>query len=470
MTTTAQRDVTLTPQQSECVNYSSRSLLIRGVPGSGKTVVLLRRARKFAESDNCCTVRILTYNRTLARFAGELVAQLNRPQIQVMTFHSWAQKATTAVMGFRRVVSAPVRRELIERYVAEAKAASPANTLLAREFEFWRDEIAWIKGSLIGRETDYLAAERRGRGSALKAADRSVAWSVYMRYQRALERSQKVDWEDYGRVLLDRIDQWPARLYCDHVLVDEAQDLHPNQLAVLGRMAKRSLTIAADEGQKIYKTAFAWSDLGINVRGGGSKRLGQTFRSTRQIIGLANCLRLRDRRENGSAEESELYDLPDIEGPRPAVWNVGTELKEEEVTIGIVKGLLHDQPDATIGLLARSWDTLYRFNALFREHRLPFGFIKDDDGAAITTAGIKLSTFHGAKGLEFDFVIISRFSENTTPPRADTGADEIDLSVERRLIYVSMTRAKFGLFFTYSGKPSPFIEEFDPSLYDAKSV
>ena len=57
-----------------------------------------------------------------------------------------------------------------------------------------------------------------------------------------------------------------------------------------------------------------------------------------------------------------------------------------------------------------------------------------------TKPGIRLSTIHGAKGLEFDTVCIIGVNEGITP-YAKAGVVE-DLEEERRLFYVAVTRAK----------------------------
>src|SRR5437763_7619007 len=71
--------------------------------------------------------------------------------------------------------------------------------------------------------------------------------------------------------------------------------------------------------------------------------------------------------------------------------------------------------------------------------------------------GVHLLTLHRAKGLEFDTVFLPRLEENELPSRQARTRDEID--EERRLLYVGMTRAKRGLWLTWSGKRSRFLAE-----------
>jgi DNA helicase-2/ATP-dependent DNA helicase PcrA len=71
--------------------------------------------------------------------------------------------------------------------------------------------------------------------------------------------------------------------------------------------------------------------------------------------------------------------------------------------------------------------------------------------------GVHLLTLHGAKGLEFEAVFVTRVEEKELPTRLAKAPDEI--AEERRLFYVGLTRAKRHLFVTWSGKPSRFLRE-----------
>lgn len=91
------------------------------------------------------------------------------------------------------------------------------------------------------------------------------------------------------------------------------------------------------------------------------------------------------------------------------------------------------------------------------------------DIGRLDSGGVRLLTFHAAKGLEFPVVFIAGAEEGITPlERQDT-----DMEEERRLFYVAMTRAKNELQIVRSKKrrlygkekemfPSCFLGELDP--------
>ena len=86
----------------------------------------------------------------------------------------------------------------------------------------------------------------------------------------------------------------------------------------------------------------------------------------------------------------------------------------------------------------------------------------------LSQSGVTLITMHNTKGLEFERVIISGMEEGLFPGRACESDD--DLEEERRIYYVSITRAKRELYLTCCRKrtiwgqsnsqmPSKFLSE-----------
>ncbi|SCY40961.1 DNA helicase-2 / ATP-dependent DNA helicase PcrA [Lachnospiraceae bacterium XBB2008] len=73
--------------------------------------------------------------------------------------------------------------------------------------------------------------------------------------------------------------------------------------------------------------------------------------------------------------------------------------------------------------------------------------------------GVRIMTYHGSKGLEFDTVILPDVNENKIPSRSAHTPAEVE--EERRMFYVAMTRAKKHLHILFRTdenlKPSRFI-------------
>jgi DNA helicase-2/ATP-dependent DNA helicase PcrA len=90
---------------------------------------------------------------------------------------------------------------------------------------------------------------------------------------------------------------------------------------------------------------------------------------------------------------------------------------------------------------------------------------------------VTLMTVHGAKGLEFDLVILTGMEEDMFPYRSMEGRGEGEMEEERRLGYVAVTRAKKHLIMVHArqrqifgttrvGSPSRFILDIPQDLID----
>ncbi len=98
--------------------------------------------------------------------------------------------------------------------------------------------------------------------------------------------------------------------------------------------------------------------------------------------------------------------------------------------------------------------------------------IPDPDGDGVIT----LMTVHTAKGLEFPVVFVSGLEDGTFPHQRSL-ADQDELSEERRLAYVALTRARARLYISRAAvrttfgmpnelPPSRFIDDVPPELLD----
>lgn len=118
---------------------------------------------------------------------------------------------------------------------------------------------------------------------------------------------------------------------------------------------------------------------------------------------------------------------------------------------------------STIQLIAKSATSLVDFYATLDALAATIAASKEaKDSDAVT-----LSTFHSAKGLEFDTVVLIDLQEGQVPTLQEAKAfdkgERTALDEAYRLFYVAMTRAKQKLYlYAYGHQPSRFLQQLKP--------
>ena len=140
---------------------------------------------------------------------------------------------------------------------------------------------------------------------------------MFAAYRSWLKDRNAHDLGDPGGLLLEAVQRNGGvvldALRHDHVFVDEVQDFNLSWLVALVPRARKSLTLAGDLAQRIYRRNFTWRSAGINVLGRRSKRLSGSFRTTAQIMRVAQHLA-----DNADVKKMEDYvepTIPDRQGP-----------------------------------------------------------------------------------------------------------------------------------------------------------
>lgn len=471
--------IKLTLEQQQSINFNSGDLLVKGAPGSGKSVVIMKRALKFnidaIKNGQLVKIAIFTFANSLVNYTDEIMRNVlpEKNMIMVDTLDRYCIHLFNQ-MNHRRF-STMLSDDDRVLYVQQAMQSvydslGHYHRFFDVEPSFWADEFLWIKQKNITEYSQYESVERVGRGSKIRIErkERKLVFDMFTAYNEELQLKQKYDWEDMYLYLIKNKDSIPESVKFDYVLVDEAQDFSYAKLFVAKQLAKQSITIAADRAQKIYKTSFSWSELGIDIRGRSSKTLQTPFRSTRQIIQLASCLMRVNMEQSIYKDEYTDPIIPDIDGMVPVVMECKNDAEEVDVIRLLTTESLKTYD--TVGILFRTRSELNSFRSILAHHHLSSQVIGRDNDWSLKSKGIKLSTLHSSKGLEFDVIIIPYFNDSHFPfSQALTNVDEEQLNdimrEERSVLYVGMTRAKNRLYLTYTPPVSSFLKEFDSDYY-----
>jgi len=301
----------LDPDQRQVAEHLEGALCVLAGAGTGKTRAITYRIAHGVAVGAYQPAQVLAVTFT-ARAAGEMrsrLADLGVIGTQARTFHSAALRQLTyfwptAIGG---------RRPEIEKFKGRLVGTAAHRLGLSTDRALIRDlsaEVEWAKVTMTLPE-DYAqkaAALRRDPPGGLELA--TIA-QVLATYEEAKTERGVIDFEDVlllmVGILLDREDiADQVRGQYKHFVVDEYQDVSPLQQRLLdlwlGR--RRQLCVVGDVSQTIYSFTGATPDFltGFASRYSGARtvRLSRDYRSTPQIVSLANRVLSRSRRGGGA--------------------------------------------------------------------------------------------------------------------------------------------------------------------------
>ena len=206
----------------------------------------------------------------------------------------------------------------------------------------------------------------------------------------------------------------------------------------------------ADVAQQIYGRRLSWSDAGLKV--GTPWKFKKNYRNSPQIgkLGLAIARMPYYRGEPDMVAPTELA----ADGPRPTVVCFDSQAAETAFVIGQARNAA---ASGSVGILVRRGSDVPSFaNELPRVQRVDRDLVTWNPDP-----GISIGTVHGAKGLEFDTVLMPRMNVERWPEPHLVAAsgDEEAAASDGRLLYVGVTRARQQLILTHTGQLTSLMPE-----------
>ncbi|WP_327107003.1 UvrD-helicase domain-containing protein [Nonomuraea glycinis] len=454
--------VYLHPLQREAAFRSyTGAAQVTGGPGTGKTVVALHRARHLARKGG--RVLLTTFTATLARSLAESLRLLENDdeilsRIDVLTVDQVARRTVNEHVGKFALLRDDEEKEIWRRIVRH-RSLDFTEKFLREE---WR-QVVLAQG--ITSSDGYLHARRTGRGRRLGPLQRAQIWRAIAAFEQELTDHNYRTFETICVEATRVLSGLDTRTY-DHVIVDEAQDLHPVRWRVLRAAVPEgpnALFIASDTHQRIYDNRVSLNSLGIQVAG-RSTRLRINYRTTEEILAW-NCAMLAGEKFDGlDGQRASLTACrSEVHGDKPELYGASTKNAELAYLVDIVRSWLDVgvQPEE-IGIAARS-ETLGQSaaEALTRAGAAACYLSRDRDGV---DGQVRVTTMHRMKGLEFRCVAVIGVGAHqlpaanaVTPLEEDETTHRNDLQRERCLLFVAGTRARERLHISWHGEPSSFL-------------
>ncbi len=355
----------LDPEQRQVASTLGGPLCVLAGAGTGKTRAITHRIAYGVHAGVYRPQQVLAVTFT-ARAAGEMRARLRDlgvHGVQARTFHAAALRQLHYF--WPQAIGGAAPEVMPHKAGLVAEAGSRLRLQLDRAAV--RDlaaEVEWAKVSLLTPDTYPAAARRAGRAPA--GLDATAMARVLARYEEVKAERGVIDFEDVLLVAAGVLQDHPliaetVRRQYRHFVVDEYQDVSPLQQRLLDLwLGDRSeLCVVGDASQTIYSFTGATPryllDFQRRFPAAQVVRLVRDYRSTPQVVGLANRLLEGVPTSHRQARVELVAQRP--AGPEPTFTGYDDDVAEAAGVARRVRELV----DA--GVRAREVAVLFRTNA-----------------------------------------------------------------------------------------------------------
>ncbi|MDO4911306.1 MAG: 3'-5' exonuclease [Corynebacterium sp.] len=492
-------------QQYMATQYFRGSARVFGGAGTGKTVVAVHRAKNLhygLDSDQGTRSRIVltTFTKTLATSLRRMMRDLDASApsymierlgeegvlitniddlvsqvIRLGSAHEFAQ-AWDAISGvpatdLPRTLGDDEFRQFLTESAAIANTDLPAHLVsplfLADEWHYV------ILQNKIHTQIDYLRTPRRGRGQKLGRGDRIALWRIFENVRTRIATTGKMDFPTravFASELIDplieagKIDR--EKLLIDHLIIDEAQDLHVGHWVLIRKIvpsADNDIFISEDGHQRIYRKPITLSHFDINVRG-RSRRLKINYRTTEENLELANKMLAGPEVYLSSEGEAESMDncVSLRSGPMPEIIQAQSAKYQAKYVAQQIRKWRAQAADPdliSIGILIRESSDAGTIAQHLAEEEISAAFVRSAEQVDNSNV-IPIITMHSSKGLEFSHVVI--MNAGKVPDHIDM-KDPDARKQEQSLMYVATSRARDILLITsLRGRNEYLLDLIDP--------
>jgi superfamily I DNA/RNA helicase len=254
------------------------------------------------------------------------------------------------------------------------------------------------------------------------------------------------------------------------VIVDEGQDMGNEAFKLIRQIIpegkENDIFIVGDGHQKIYRHKVVLGQCGINIRGRGHK-LRINYRTTDEIrrwaVQILKGVKIQDL--DGQEDNQKGYRSL-LHGVDPILKT----FKSFDEEIAFIASFVQEKGDSDQET-AKATCVVVRTNKLLEQYTTALEGvgvkvckIRRSEAEDRKKAGVRISTMHRIKGLEFDNIIIAGANKDIIPLAIsahltnDLVVKQEYEQIERSLLYVSATRAKKQLIITSSGHVSDWVK------------
>ena len=253
----------------------------------------------------------------------------------------------------------------------------------------------------------------------------------------------------------------------DWILLDEVQDISAFDLRKLTGLARRQVVVAGDMDQSIYKERSTKEEIEACLDP-QEHRLSMLHRLTQRIRDVAGCVMPHSRLETATTSRMQevqvtLAHARSIDRENKWLWeNLKKHSRVGEPAVVLLSGhkdvqrfvqrVCQVEGAPALEFDRKDYDPV---NEALQEHDVPLQYLGNGYGSLRESDDRPLAymmTYHSAKGLDFETVFLPHLTKKRTFWRDDEKLD-------RRLLYVGLTRSRRNLFLSYHGsEPHPYVQ------------
>lgn len=461
---------------------------LSGGAGTGKTVVLVHRARSLLQRNPAARIILTTFNTTLAESldtelrvldpdlpradgvggAGVLVIGIDKLANQIVTQAADIGDAADALFGIR-AVELPARRtdtDQLWQDVIHTTDCTGLEPRLATPGFLNTEYVYVVLANTVKSFERYAKTHRRGRRVRLTRKQKYTIWQLITAFRSRSQAERSLSFPEVIALAAAQLGVAAETLrtrIADHVLVDEAQDLHPshwNLLRALTDEGPNDLFIAEDPYQRIYGQPISLGHLGIDIVG-RSRRLTLNYRTTAQNLRFA--LGIVTGAEyvgvDGKSDSTAGYRSIRL-GPVPALIPCGSVSDELQAIVQQVRAWVDSAiAPHTIAVLARTTRRCERVVSALAGHGIDAAILEHNP---TSENHVQVMTMHRSKGMEFSRVILAGVGAKELPISTVTQSVPEEekaeaLLRERSLLYVAASRARDEVVVTWIGTKSELL-------------
>ncbi len=363
----------LDPAQAAAAKGTAVVQLTLAGPGSGKTSTLTGRfIHLVGKGVDPARILAMTYTKKAAdEMRGRLVRLLQLPSaegLRISTFHAFA---------FRLLRRDPAAAGLPERF--QLWDLPEQRHVFASRRMWWNedDDILDIIGGAKERLLDADALEDIARGNDDDVLQKAVPY--FRVYEAALQEAGAMDFADMVPLVVKAMDQ--SEDYrraitgaCDHLLVDEYQDVNPGQIRLIDHFARDDVKLWAvgDDDQTLY--AFRASDVryilefATKYPGAQVHVLDRNYRSSPEIVHAAKRL----IRHNQARCDKDYQPVATTPGEIVIRGYSAPDVEARQVAEGVAHLLQNGYAPRQVAVLYRTGAVGLPFQTALKQLGVPF--------------------------------------------------------------------------------------------------